>query len=69
MGFSADPVGAELVAVVQGGDVVGPDLDVQPAIRRATQSASPAMKAGRARRGRRPPWRVLSPSAARETLK
>jgi hypothetical protein len=47
MGFSADPLGAEPVAVVVAGcdsAVVGSEVDEQLAITRATQAASPAWK-------------------------
>lgn len=82
MGFSADGLGAEPVAVVVPGCdewvdpidvsesavVVGPEVNEQLAIKRATHGASPAMRVGRAFRERRPPWRVLSPVSARETV-
>lgn len=69
MGFSADPVGAELVAVVVAeGAVVGSVVDEQLAIKRATQAASPAMRVGRALRERRPSSPALSTFSAWETL-
>jgi hypothetical protein len=77
MGFSADPLGAEPVAVVVAGCdpigvsesavVVGPDVNEQLATESAMQVASPAIRLERAFRERRHPSLVLSPFFAPET--
>ena len=59
MVFSGEPFGAELMAVVVGGDsVVGSGLDEQLEIDSATHAVSPAMHEGCAVRKRRPSTRV-----------
>ena len=68
MGFSADPLGADPVAVVVAGcdpDVVGSEVDEQPAITRATQAASPAWNTFTvyfASVAYRPNWSSMMPS-------
>jgi hypothetical protein len=77
MGFSADCVGAEMIAVVVAGcesidvpegAVVGLDVDEQLAMKMATQTASPPMRVRRALRERHPLSLVVSTFSARETL-
>lgn len=69
MGFSADPVEAELVAVVVVADVVvGSVVDEQLAINRAAHAANAAMLMGRRLRQWCPSPRELGTSSAWETL-